>query len=158
MIRGKNLGGCTAHYGMAYHRGNPRNYKHWLDLGNKGWSYEDVSPNHKYHPTGNMKNSPTHWIFFSPFLSALFSFSFEPKKAVSNFEMKFYEILIKSNKVSLFSLPLLFFSLEKRFFQMAHRLDKESERRKHARAVFKSSQSQKIIIITIITGASRIGR
>ncbi|CAL7951226.1 unnamed protein product [Xylocopa violacea] len=39
--RGRNLGGTTLHHGMAYHRGNPKNYEKW---GIKGWGWSDVLP------------------------------------------------------------------------------------------------------------------
>lgn len=42
--RGKNLGGCTLHHGMAYHRGHAKDYQRWLDAGNEGWGWEDVLP------------------------------------------------------------------------------------------------------------------
>nr|XP_012231050.1 PREDICTED: glucose dehydrogenase [FAD, quinone]-like [Linepithema humile] len=42
--RGKNLGGCTSHHGMAYHRGHAKDYQRWMDMGNAGWSWEDVLP------------------------------------------------------------------------------------------------------------------
>lgn len=42
--RGKNLGGCTAHHGMAYHRGHAKDYQRWVDMGNEGWSWDDVLP------------------------------------------------------------------------------------------------------------------
>nr|ARK19937.1 glucose dehydrogenase [Ampulex compressa] len=29
---------------MAYHRGNPTNYRKWQEMGNTGWSWEDVFP------------------------------------------------------------------------------------------------------------------
>ncbi|XP_011309456.1 glucose dehydrogenase [FAD, quinone] isoform X2 [Fopius arisanus] len=42
--RGRNLGGTTVHHGMAYHRGNPRDYENWVDMGNEGWGWDDVLP------------------------------------------------------------------------------------------------------------------
>ncbi|XP_015109256.1 glucose dehydrogenase [FAD, quinone] [Diachasma alloeum] len=42
--RGRNLGGTTVHHGMAYHRGNPRDYENWVDMGNEGWGFDDVLP------------------------------------------------------------------------------------------------------------------
>lgn len=42
--RGKNLGGCTSHHGMAYHRGHRKDYERWVEMGNVGWSWEEVFP------------------------------------------------------------------------------------------------------------------
>ena len=42
--RGKVLGGTSSIYGMVYIRGQAEDYNHWRQLGNAGWSYEDVLP------------------------------------------------------------------------------------------------------------------
>ena len=42
--RGKVLGGCSAINGMIYMRGQARDYEQWRQLGNSGWSWEDVIP------------------------------------------------------------------------------------------------------------------
>ncbi|XP_023318416.1 glucose dehydrogenase [FAD, quinone]-like [Trichogramma pretiosum] len=42
--RGKNLGGTTVHHGMAYHRGNSKDYEKWVAMGCTGWSWEEVKP------------------------------------------------------------------------------------------------------------------
>jgi choline dehydrogenase len=65
--RGKTLGGSSAINAMLYVRGNAWDYDHWRQLGNEGWSYDDVLPSFKkaennergadaYHGTGGPLN------------------------------------------------------------------------------------------------------
>jgi len=69
--RGKVLGGSSSINAMVYIRGNRRDYDHWGELGNEGWSYSDVLPYFKkaeneergasaYHGTGGPLNVSDH--------------------------------------------------------------------------------------------------
>ena len=42
--RGRVLGGCSSINGMIYMRGQSRDYDQWRQLGNAGWSWDDVMP------------------------------------------------------------------------------------------------------------------
>jgi len=42
--RGRVLGGCSSINGMIYMRGQARDYDQWAQLGNRGWSWDEVLP------------------------------------------------------------------------------------------------------------------
>ena len=44
LVQGKVLGGSGAINGLVYNRGQAADYDHWAQLGNRGWSYDDVLP------------------------------------------------------------------------------------------------------------------
>jgi len=45
--RGRVLGGSSSINGMIYVRGQPEDFDHWAQLGNRGWSWDDVLPHFK---------------------------------------------------------------------------------------------------------------
>jgi choline dehydrogenase len=42
--RGRVIGGSSSINGLIYIRGQPEDYDHWSQLGNRGWGWEDVLP------------------------------------------------------------------------------------------------------------------
>ena len=42
--RGRVLGGSSSINGMIYIRGQPEDFDHWAQLGNRGWGWDDVLP------------------------------------------------------------------------------------------------------------------
>ena len=58
--RGKVLGGSSSINAMLYLRGNRWDYDHWSDLGNSGWSYDDVLPYFKKAEHNEIFNNEYH--------------------------------------------------------------------------------------------------
>jgi choline dehydrogenase len=63
--RGRLLGGSSSINAMIYMRGQPADYDHWRQLGNAGWSYDDVLPvfkkaerNERLHDEFHGQNGP----------------------------------------------------------------------------------------------------
>src|SRR5215469_411314 len=58
--RGKVLGGSSSINGLVYIRGQAEDYDHWRQLGNQGWSYEDVLPYFKRSEDQTRGNDAFH--------------------------------------------------------------------------------------------------
>jgi len=72
--RGRVLGGCSAINGMIYMRGQARDYDQWRQLGNPGWSWEDVLPHFRrsedfVHGADEMHGAGGEWRVENPRLS-----------------------------------------------------------------------------------------
>ncbi|MGB1909030.1 MAG: GMC family oxidoreductase [Candidatus Puniceispirillaceae bacterium] len=64
--RGRVMGGCSSINGMIYMRGQARDYDHWAQMGNQGWSWDEVLPYFKksedYYAGGDeMHGSGGEW-------------------------------------------------------------------------------------------------
>ncbi len=81
--RGKVLGGSSSINFMIYIRGNHHDYDHWQELGNPGWSYQDVLPYFKKSENQQRGGSEYHGVdgelsvtdLISPAVTARFKFS-----------------------------------------------------------------------------------
>ncbi len=58
--RGRVIGGSSAINGMIYMRGQAADYDHWRQLGNPGWSWDDVLPYFKHSERHDGAASPYH--------------------------------------------------------------------------------------------------
>ena len=58
--RGKTLGGSSSINAMVYVRGNRWDYDHWAELGNPGWSYDEVLPYFKCSENNEQLNNAWH--------------------------------------------------------------------------------------------------
>ncbi len=88
--RGKVLGGSSSINGMVYIRGQAEDFDHWRQLGNTGWSFDDVLPYFKrsehqtrgadaFHGTGGplcVSDVPDHHPICEAFIDAATSMGF----------------------------------------------------------------------------------
>ena len=88
--RGKVLGGSSSINGMVYIRGQAEDFDHWRQLGNTGWSFDDVLPYFKrsehqtrgadtYHGTGGplcVSDVPDHHPICEAFIDGAISLGF----------------------------------------------------------------------------------
>lgn len=60
--RGKIIGGTSSINGLVYMRGQKEDYDHWRQLGNTGWSYDDVLPYFKKSQDQQRGESDYHGV------------------------------------------------------------------------------------------------
>ncbi len=60
--RGKVIGGCSSTNAMIYMRGHRLDYDHWANLGNTGWSYEEILPYFKRSEDNQVYNNKYHGV------------------------------------------------------------------------------------------------
>src|SRR5690606_25154105 len=58
--RGRVLGGSSSVNGLMYSRGHPKDYDQWMQMGARGWSYDDVLPLFKKSERNWRGAGPTH--------------------------------------------------------------------------------------------------
>lgn len=57
--RGKLLGGSSSINGLVYVRGQPLDYDTWAQMGNRGWSWDDIAPVFKRMESYEQAEDPT---------------------------------------------------------------------------------------------------
>ena len=58
--RGRVLGGSSSINGLIYIRGQPEDFDHWAQLGNRGWGWDDVLPYFKKAENWQGETSEMH--------------------------------------------------------------------------------------------------
>ena len=59
ITRGRVLGGSSSINGLIYIRGQPEDYDHWAQLGNRGWSWDDCLPLFQARPSAGRAKAAT---------------------------------------------------------------------------------------------------
>jgi choline dehydrogenase len=113
--RGKTLGGSSSINGMLYVRGQPLDYDTWGQLGNRGWSYEQVLPYfkksehyegepHASRGTGgplNVRDMTERHLLCDAFIDAAEGAGFPRNKDYNNGTQEgfgYYQVTIKNGK------------------------------------------------------------
>ncbi|MCW5750188.1 MAG: GMC family oxidoreductase N-terminal domain-containing protein, partial [Alphaproteobacteria bacterium] len=60
--RGRTLGGSSSMNAMIYVRGQTSDYDHWRQLGNEGWSFDDVLPYFRKAERNEELDGPLHGL------------------------------------------------------------------------------------------------
>ena len=55
--RGRVLGGSSSINGMIYVRGQPEDFDHWAQLGNRGWGWDECCPISRKPKTGRERRA-----------------------------------------------------------------------------------------------------
>ena len=95
--RGKVMGGTSTINGMIYIRGNKEDYNDWTQLGNPGWSYDEVLQYFmKSEDNLNADVSPIYFLLFFFYRTTLVKFS---KFSKSNFAHRKNYLTLKFNSL-----------------------------------------------------------
>ena len=68
--RGRVVGGSSSINGMIYVRGQPEDFDHWGQLGNRGWSWDDVLPVFQARPKAGRRAPTTSTASGGPLLTS----------------------------------------------------------------------------------------
>ena len=98
--RGKTLGGSSSINAMLYVRGHKWDYDHWSQLGNEGWSYEEVLPYFKKAEHNEMFDNNYHGQD-GPLMFQRFVMKINQSRILLKVDLRFLDlmkILMEKNK------------------------------------------------------------